>query len=154
MSQITLNNDWVGADPKVLKVEKHENLAAGTIIAYQPVLSCFPPHDISWYHCILKDHKKSRYMYHIGTIKKDLSSASYDNMVREYQLNNRGFWWQKKPPEGSPRSVQWADWIWKNPEEERMFKEWFDRHFEEKIPEEKRLIEKSEKIQPEQLTLF
>ncbi|OAB44509.1 hypothetical protein [Paenibacillus glacialis] len=156
MEQLSFNQDWIGADTGILRIQNHSNLSAGDLVAYQGVISLYSK-QIFFYRCILKDKRKSPNPYHLGTFTTDQSNANYDCIEREYQLSVSGWWRQTQPPKGSPAYPQWMAWTWENCEEDRLFAEWHIRDFEKKLKPSKAQIITSIPpitVEYEQLTLF
>ncbi|MBY0205289.1 hypothetical protein [Paenibacillus cucumis (ex Kampfer et al. 2016)] len=121
------STDWIGADDKVLAMQKHPNFAVGELISYKVVPSIYDSTKVLVYDCISKDRGKKKNPYHYGNIHHTLTGGLYDAIEREYQLGNPG-WWMINKPLKDPHS-QWRPWIWKNDEVKKEFMEWHADHF-------------------------
>ncbi|WP_127549740.1 hypothetical protein [uncultured Paenibacillus sp.] len=162
------STDWIGADERVLALQKHPNFAVGEIVAYKMVPSFFDSNKVLVYDCISKDKGNKKNPFHYGNIHHTLTGGLYDAIERDYQLSVPGWWMINEPPKGTPAHNQWRPWIWKNDEAKKEFMEWYKIHFagwtKEKWKANKHTWKRevqpiehapvAEEVAPEQLTLF
>lgn len=167
------STDWIGADERVLALQKHPNFAIGELVAYKMVPSIFDSNKVLVYDCISKDKGNKKNPFHYGNIHHTLTGGLYDAIDREYQLGNPGWWMLNEPSKDKADAhAQWRPWIWKNETVKKEFMEWHADHFygwtKEKWKErnhtwkreDRQIVDAEEPAQaieqaaPEQLTLF